>query len=272
MEVAEYISQGKAVVLEYAREGATESRNALVKEARGDSLSLLIDGACSLGINNGDRVFVRTRNPDMTIEVEARVIGNTTENTINLRAVGKKGYGEGSEGFSVCDTIPFSYIKVSQDTYERYKNSHKPAGVDEFLSDLWRRTDYLKRDDVEPSLYQCLIDINQKLNLIIRHISSQGKGEEVIPPERELDISASGIRFDAEEEFCAGDILKIKIILPAYPIAFLTLFSEVKKVDRLENGKFEVYTAYSGLNAEAKDQIITYLFKRQREAIRSEKG
>lgn len=193
------------------------------------------------------------------------------KDSVNMQITGKREWEEVG-GFAVCDSIPFEYIKVPHEEYERYKGSYRTVSGDALLADIWQREDSINKDGIEPELYNCLIDIERKLNLIIRHLSSQGKGETAIPGEKGVEISASEMRFDAGEMLSPGDILKIRMILPTYPIAFINFYSEVKKVVPLGDGRHETSVTYSGLNAEVKDRIIAYLFKRQREAIRSEKG
>lgn len=175
------------------------------------------------------------------------------------------------EDLGFYDTLPFAYEKISKDEFERYSRGHKIVPGEAFLADPWHRRDTFKMGDLDPALYDCLIDLEQKLNLIIRHLSLQKEGETVIPREREIRISPSEISFDSEEEFALGDILKAKLILPLYPISFLVFLSEVARVVRLDSGRYEVTVKYLNLKSDEKDKIITYLFKKQRESIRSGK-
>lgn len=163
-----------------------------------------------------------------------------------------------------CDTIPLDYEKISRDEYERCK------GVG-FPTDSWQKIELVKSVDLSPALYECLQDIEQKLNLIIRHLSMQKEGKTVIPQEKEIEISASGITFHTDEPIVVGDILKVKMILPLYPIAYLTMFSEVTGIEGFGDKRNKVTMNYLDLSDDTRDKIISYLFKRQREAIRNEK-
>jgi hypothetical protein len=174
------------------------------------------------------------------------------------------------QDISVYTAIPFEYEGVDREEYERRKEVL--PSYDAFLADFWHRGDIVEKEGINPLLHDHLIDIGQKLNLIIRHLSLQDdKGRAVIPPEKGISLSASGVRFEAEECLAAGSILKLKMILPLFPLVFLVIFSEVTENVMLEDGRYEVSVRYIGLDEEAKDRIITYLFKRQREAIRSER-
>ncbi len=163
-----------------------------------------------------------------------------------------------------CDTIQFEWEKIPRSEYERCKDGGFPT-------DSWQKIELVKSDDLAPGLYECLLDIEQKLNLIIRHLSMQKEGKTVIPKEMEIEISASGITFDTEEPLTVGDILKLKMILPLYPIVYLTIFSEVAGIERFGDRRNKVSIYYLDLSDDTRDKIISYLFKRQREAIRNEK-
>lgn len=194
------------------------------------------------------------------------------DNDIIMEIAEKKSWKDAGGEFTVNASIPCDYMKVPHEEYERYKEGYRTVSGDEFLSDPLHRSDFIDRGELEPELYNCLIDIEQKLNLIIQHLSLQGTGRKVIPEERDVEIGASGMRFDTAIVFIPGDILKIRILLPTYPISFLTFYSEVSKVVQLNDGRHETCISYLGLNTDVKDKITAYLFKRQREAIRNEKG
>ncbi len=273
MEIAEYLQKGQDVDLESVHdEEVKDSCRAIVEEAAGDSLSVVLNGACGFNLKNGDAVVVTGNSGSLTTRMDARVIGNIAENKVKMRVTGKKRWEDAGGEFRVYASVPFDYMKVPFEEYERYKESYRTVSGDEFLADPLHRSDFVDRGEVEPALYNCLIDIEQKLNLIIQHLSLQGSGRTVIPEERDVEISASGMRFDAVKELIAGDILKIRMLLPTFPISFLTFYSEVVKVLPLSDGRHETYITYLGLNTDLKDRITAYLFKRQREAIRNEKG
>lgn len=272
MEVAGYLHKGQDVELENVQDGVKKSCRALVYEAAGDSLSVSLNGACILRLKNGDAVVVTGKSGPLVVSMDARVIGNVDGNEVKMRVTGKNSWTDSGGEFRVHASIPFDYMKVSSEEYERYKDGSRTVSGNEFMADPLHRTDFLDRGEVEPELYNCLIDIEQKLNLIIQHLSLQGTGRVVIPQERDVEMSASCLRFDVDEAFITGDILKIRMLLPTYPISFLTFCSEVNKVVPLSDGRYEIDITYLGLNTDVKDRITGYLFKRQREAIRNEKG
>lgn len=271
MEIAEYLHKGQIVFLEPVHNEGNGSCRATIEEAAGDSLSVALTDDCGLNLKNGNAVVVSSSSGSLTLRIDARVLGNLVGNKVKMRVTGKKSWKDAGGEFKVNASIPCDYVKVSHEEYERYKEGYRAASGDEFLADPLRRRDFVDRGEVEPELYNCLIDIEQKLNLIIQHLSLQGTGRKVVPEERDVEIGASGMRFDTAIEFIPGDILKIRMLLPTYPISFLTFYSEVDTVVQLNDGRHETYISYMGLNTDIKDKITAYLFKRQREAIRNER-
>src|SRR3989304_7276428 len=75
-------------------------------------------------------------------------------------------------------------------------------------------------DDIEPKpeenpkLYELLFDINQKLNILINHVSEKNGFN--IPEAREVNISGGGLRFLSQQKFEAGDRLGVKTFPPTY--------------------------------------------------------
>lgn len=269
MEISEYIRQGQGVDLTASDGEVKESCKAIVDEARGDRLSVVLDDTCCLNIKNGDAVTVASESGSMVIYLDARAIGNRKDNSLNMRVTGRKAWKGSGGDFRVHASLPFDYVKVPNEEYERHKGAYGAVLEDEFLSDPWqRRKNSIDREDLDPAVYNCLADIEQKLNLIIKHLSSQGKGQAVIPAEEEIEISSTGIMFDSDKSFTVGDLLKIRMILPTYPISFLTFFSEVESSVQIGADRYATHMIYLGLNTEVRDKITAYLFKKQREALR----
>lgn len=127
-------------------------------------------------------------------------------------------------------------------------------------------------DDLEPKpednpkLYELLFDINQKLNILISHLSSQTGFN--IPEAREVCISGGGLRFNCEDEFNAGDRLILKTFLPIYAHV-IKLKCEVVRAIRREDGGFEVAVKYIDMDETTRDKIIKYVFAKQRKLLRS---
>ncbi|MBI5469305.1 MAG: PilZ domain-containing protein [Deltaproteobacteria bacterium] len=127
-------------------------------------------------------------------------------------------------------------------------------------------------DDLEPKpeenpkLYELLFDINQKLNMLINHLSSQTGFN--IPKAREVSISGGGLRFNCAEDFRPGDRLILKAFLPVYAHV-IKLKCEVVRALKRDEGGYEVAVKYIDMDETTRDKIIKYVFAKQREHLRT---
>ena len=88
---------------------------------------------------------------------------------------------------------------------------------------------------------------------------------------RHVNISASGIRFISGDSYEKGDLLEINLILPMVPLLFIRLVGNVvrvKPVTSYETRRYAVAVRFIHIDPESKDDIIRYLFRRQRELLR----
>ena len=123
------------------------------------------------------------------------------------------------------------------------------------------------KPEENPKLYELLFDINQKLNMLITHLSTQTGFN--IPEAREVSISGGGMRFNCEEEFSSGYRLMLKIFLPVYAHVIKIKCEVVRSIRRLDGG-FEVAVKFIDMDEAVRDKIIKYVFAKQRMHLRSE--
>lgn len=272
MEISNFLYPDQQVEIEYILGGAKGACKGVVKMVKEDSLYLEIERGHEPRLDNGDAVIVKGKSGSLSFEFNARALGGIKGSELNLKVTGKKEWLDTREDVRVYDTLPFDYVTVSREEYERYKSSYMTGAWDDFLADPWQREEAGEVEGHDLSLHRRLVDLDHKLNLIILHLSLQNKGQTIIPELREVNISASGLRFDAEKELAIGDIIKSRLILPTYPFMYLTLLSEVVRINKLENGKYETGVRFLDLSNKVRDKIVSYLFKRQRETIRKGRG
>ncbi|MFY9397459.1 MAG: PilZ domain-containing protein [Desulfomonilia bacterium] len=118
---------------------------------------------------------------------------------------------------------------------------------------------------------QAIWEINRKLDLLIHMYLAEDFGELMKSAPRDVNISASGIRFISSEPFENGDLVEISLIFPMVPLLFVRLVGEVIRVRAVtsqEARRYAVAVRFIQLDTESKDDIIRYLFRRQRELLR----
>ncbi|MGC9324305.1 MAG: PilZ domain-containing protein [Desulfomonilia bacterium] len=118
---------------------------------------------------------------------------------------------------------------------------------------------------------QVMWEMNRKLDLLVHMLLAEDFKELMGSRPMDVNISASGIRFITNTSFDHGDLLEINLILPMVPLLYLRLVGEVirqKNVTGYEVNRYAVAVRFLRTDPETKDDIIRYLFRRQREVLR----
>ncbi len=118
---------------------------------------------------------------------------------------------------------------------------------------------------------QALWEINRKLDLLIHMYLAEDFKDLMGTSPGDVNISASGIRFITDNAFEIGDIVEVNMILPMVPLLFIRFVGDVirvKAVTSYETPRHAVTIKFVQVDPETKDDIIRYLFRRQRELLR----
>lgn len=159
------------------------------------------------------------------------------------------------------DVIPVYYELVDGDGAE---GSGRTAFDWEVMFD-----DIDPKAEENPKLYELLFDINQKLNILLNHISEQNGFN--LPEAREVNISGGGLRFFSKEAFDSGQKLVLKTFLPVYAHVIKIKCEVVRSLPQ-EGGGYAVAVKYIDMDETTRDKIIKYIFAKQRRVLRTEKG
>jgi len=155
------------------------------------------------------------------------------------------------------DNIPVYYELVDE------ANEGKEVMVDWEL--LFDELDPAPEEN--PKLYELLFDINQKINILINHMSGQNGFN--MPEARDVNISGGGLRFYCNDDFKKGDQLVLKTFLPTHAHV-IKIKCEVVRAVRGSDGRNEVAVKYLDMDESTRDKIIRYIFAKQRKMLRSE--
>jgi c-di-GMP-binding flagellar brake protein YcgR len=108
--------------------------------------------------------------------------------------------------------------------------------------------------------------MNSKLDTIISMMQVQQEGSCGLSF-KAVNISGGGMSFSLAETIPLGETLEIKIMLTfQYPV-ILTLYGEVVKSELREDGHF-VAVHYAYMDDAIRDEIIRFVFEREREILR----
>ncbi len=120
-----------------------------------------------------------------------------------------------------------------------------------------------------PHLYKLLFDIDQKLNMLLKHMSD--KDGFALPEATDVNISGGGLRFTSNESFAEGALLRVQSVLPNLA-GKVDLKCQVVRATPLDNGQYEVAVKFVDLDEATREVIIKYIFATQRKQLRSERA
>lgn len=118
-------------------------------------------------------------------------------------------------------------------------------------------------------------EINRKLDLLIHMYLGDDFMELMRTPQKDVNLSASGIRFITKESFQPGDLVEVSMILPMAPLLYLQLLGDVLRIKPVTSGetaRSAIAVRFLQVDNDTKEDIIRYLFKRQREVLRKRQG
>ena len=168
-------------------------------------------------------------------------------------------------------SFPVSFDLVSENDYEKIKNvivSHRTGDREGDLMPL------LGVEELE-SLYitvaKIWLSMNSKLDYIIKLLKQSGEGVE----EKEglcKDISGKGIKMIYKGNLSAGQCIHLRIHPPTFPPLSVVALGKILRAERTalcREGEIETAVEFDTIHEDDREEIISYVFKRQRELLRA---
>jgi len=120
---------------------------------------------------------------------------------------------------------------------------------------------------LSPEVSKALELLDAKLNYVIG-LNALQQVDHADLEERFVNMSATGMRFTSSVYCKKGEHLKITMSLPLSTPVLLEVLAEVVDVKKVAKGKTELGVAFRFRCEEEEDNVVRYIFKRQRENIR----
>ncbi len=114
-------------------------------------------------------------------------------------------------------------------------------------------------------------ELNRKLDLVILMLLTDEFKELIRSSPKDVNISAGGIRFISQTPLDVMDIIEFHMVLPMSPLLYIRVIAEVIRVKTLAvEGKEQhsVVARFLHMAPDTKEDIVHYIFKRQREILR----
>ena len=177
---------------------------------------------------------------------------------------------------ALCVDVQFSVLDVHQYEAIRDKRDTRPAW---FVKPMKQSVpgeveNYRAGRAFESNLIDFLIQIEDKLDRVLKLLARQERCDEGLFWGQGLDISGSGMRITCDKVVKPGQILDVSFRISRYPVVSLQVFGEVARVRPVQDDdkqRHEIALEFLDLDDDYKEWIISYVFKIQREAIRREK-
>jgi len=119
-------------------------------------------------------------------------------------------------------------------------------------------------------LAQWLNMLNAKLDSIISSLAVDREGFGSLTF-RAMNISAAGIGFKSKEKYDKGAFMEMKILLYMYPHVALYMYGDVINSER-EGDEFNTAVKFTGMSDDIRDEVIKFVFRRQREILSAKRG
>lgn len=121
--------------------------------------------------------------------------------------------------------------------------------------------------DGSQEVWDALAEMDHVLEEVLSRLNIE-RGEFIKTTNREVNVSAAGLKMRVPQRLEVGDSLEVKMLLPTTPAVGVVTDGTVVRVERAEDGGYEVALGFSEMDDEVRDEIIRYALGRQREFIR----
>ena len=114
-------------------------------------------------------------------------------------------------------------------------------------------------------------ELNRKLDLIIYMLLTEDFKDIIRTHPKDVNISAGGIRFISQTQLDIMDIIELNMVLPMSTLLYVRVVAEVIRVKTLSvegREQHSIVARFLHLDPETKEDIVHYIFKRQREILR----
>ena len=141
-----------------------------------------------------------------------------------------------------------------------------PPPESDLPADLDNLKDY---QETTSQVMKMWVSIEQKLNVLIKLAGDKAHG--IVNAEKGIvkDISAKGLMMKTEAELKEGEYLMLRISPPTFPSFILDAVGKVLSCGPGGKDMRHCKVEFTALNPDDREILIAYVFKRQREILRS---
>jgi hypothetical protein len=185
---------------------------------------------------------------------------------------------DGSERTSVRVPVwfPVRYKKLDDDAWTINEvESHRtcdrfgapPNAFADLPADLNDLTEF---QEMEPTVFRMWMTLERKLDHVIWLINRDTFEDPTFSVGRCIDLSAGGARLSITDTFADGERLLVRITPPTFPALVIEVVADVLRTDPdpSDEKRRIISITFAAINPYDREDLISYLFKRQREILR----
>ncbi|MBI5748918.1 MAG: PilZ domain-containing protein [Nitrospinae bacterium] len=168
-------------------------------------------------------------------------------------------------------SFPVSFDLVSENDYEKIKSviiSHRTGDRE---GDLMPLLGVEELESLDITVAKIWLSMNSKLDYIIKLLKQREDGVE----EKEglcKDISGKGIKMIYKGNLSTGQCIHLRIHPPTFPPLSVVALGKILRGERTaicREGEIETAVEFDTIHEDDREEIISYVFKRQRELLRA---
>jgi len=128
---------------------------------------------------------------------------------------------------------------------------------------------------LDPCLLDFLMQMDDKLDQLIAHMTGVGKREGRMEEGEGLDLGGGGMKMRLAAPLSVGQLLRADLLLSRFPFVRVHVFGEVVHVNTRFRGEVACWEAgvrFLDLDYEEIERIIACVFQRHRAVLRKRKG
>lgn len=154
---------------------------------------------------------------------------------------------------------------------ENHKTSDRfttpPTAFADLPSDL---SDLAEFKEMSPHTFTVWMTIERKLDYIIRALNPKIFSDPEMERSVCLNLSAGGANIRIKPKMKKGDMLLVRFTLPTFPLFIVEALAKVKSQaeDKEKKNEWLTRIRFESINLGDKEDLIAYVFKRQREILR----
>jgi hypothetical protein len=186
------------------------------------------------------------------------------------------GGGERREFFRIKDRLEIEFRSVDHAEYLRLERIVKYNPTQAFTYQPSNRPKKKQGDGSDgEALSSYLGTLDRKLSIILDLLTKSKLDDLYTRRYVEVEISGSGLSFISDVPLPENGYAEFRLMLPVFPYPNIPVLCRVvRNVKREQDSRldWEIACKFLAINDSDRDLLVQYIFGREREQIRSEKG